>query len=195
MATTLITKNSVVGSKRPTAAQLVTGELGLNAEASDPGLYFEDSNGDIRKIGGTSYGPTAPNSSAAGETGNSVGELWYDTTTELLNVWDGTAWVGAGDIDTHSFTGTGVPTLTVRPDGTALMDGDMYFDDLAGQERAYRYLLATTSWVNIDSKTFTQDTVPPAAATFDNDYWYDSTFLTTFIYYNDGSSQQWVQLF
>ena len=252
MAITLITKNSVVASKRPTAAQLVAGELGLNLEATDPGLYFEDSAGNIRKIGGAHYGATAPNVAAAGQTGNSVGELWYNTADAKLYIWDGATWTVAGGTDTqsfylagpwatgtlrpdgqpllpgdewydtsttpptpyvwdgaawvltatndtHSFTGAGDPKVTnpvtLRPDGTALQDGDVYFDTTVGQERAYRYVLATTSWSNADNKVFTQDTLPPVSSTFDGDLWYDTTTLESFVFYNDGTSAQWVQQF
>jgi hypothetical protein len=246
MAVTLITKNSVTASKRPTAAQLVPGELGLNYEASDAGLYFEDSAGNIRKVGGAHYGATAPNAATAGQAGNSTGELWYDTGSSVLNVWSGTAWVPVSDTqafyeagpwahgtnrpngtplvagdewydtsttpatsylwdgsawiyfssgDTHAFTGTGFPTLTTRPDSNPLLDGDTYYDTTAGQERAYRYDLATTSWVNADTRVFTQDTVPPTAVSFDGDTWYDTTTLESFVYYDDGTSSQWVQLF
>jgi hypothetical protein len=249
MPLTIITKNSTVASKRPTAAQLVTGELGLNANSADPGLYFEDSTGAIRKVGGAHYGATAPNVAPAGEAGNSQGELWFNTGDEKLYIWSGTAWevAGGNDLqafyeagpwaygtnrpdgqpllagdewydtsttpatayiwsgaawvyfasgDTHSFTGAALPsTVTQRPDGSVLQDGDVYVDTTAGQERAYRYDLAGTAWVNIDNKTFTQDTTPPVAASFDGDLWYDTTTLKSFVYYNDGTSSQWVQLF
>lgn len=250
MAITIITKNSVVASKRPTGAQLVTGELGLNSEATDPGLYFEDSAGNIRKVGGAHYGATAPNAAAAGQAGNSVGELWYNTADLKLYIWDGAAWVVAGGTDsqafylagpwatgvlrpdttpllpgdewydtstvpatayvwsgaawvyfasgdTHSFTGAGDPVtlaVTLRPDGSVLQNGDVYVDTTLGQERAYRYDLATTSWTNIDNKAFTQDTTPPVAVSFDGDQWYDSTTLESFVYYDDGTSKQWVQM-
>ena len=201
MAITLVTKNSVVASKRPTAAQLIPGELGLNLEATDPGLYFEDSAGNIRKVGGAHYSATAPNSTPAGDASLSVGELWYDTTVGILKTWDGTNWIAAGALDTNSFVGTGLPTAvlpgggSLRPDNSALVDGDEYYDLTSGQERAYKYVVATASWTNADNKTFTQDTPPPAAASFDGDLWYDTTTLEAFVYYDDGTSIQWVQLF
>lgn len=71
--------------------------------AADPGLYFKDSAGAIRKFGSNHYGITAPNSSPVGSAGNSVGELWTDSSTSeyYLRVWTGSAWqkVGAGVSD------------------------------------------------------------------------------------------------
>jgi hypothetical protein len=71
--------------------------------AADPGLYFKDSAGSIRKFGSNHYGTTAPNSSPVGSTGNSVGETWVDSSTSnyYLRVWTGAAWqkVGAGFAD------------------------------------------------------------------------------------------------
>jgi len=71
-----------------------TGELAIAVGASDPGLYFEDSAGNIRKIGPSHYGTTAPNSSPVGLAGNSVGELWSDSSTidYYLKVWTGSTW-------------------------------------------------------------------------------------------------------
>ena len=70
---------------------------------SDNGLYFKDSVGDIRKVTGTHYGVTAPNASPAGQTGNSVGETWVNSSTSAyyLSVWTGASWqkVGAAFAD------------------------------------------------------------------------------------------------
>lgn len=255
MALTIITKNSVVASKRPTPAQLVTGELGLNANAADPGLYFEDSAGNIRKVGGCHYGATAPNVTAAGQTGNSVGELWYDTSSAKLRVWDGATWTIAGGSDTqsfylagpwatgvnrpdgqpllagdewydtsttpptsyiwdglawsyfasgdtHSFTGAGDPIVTnpvtLRPDGSALQDGDIYIDTTS--QVGYYYNLALTTWTLFGSDThaFVSDTAlvtrPNGSALVPGDIWFDSVNLEAFVWYFDGTSSQWVSL-
>lgn len=192
MALTILTKNSTVASKRPTAAQLATGELGLNLEASDPGLYFEDSAGNIRKVGGAHYGSTAPNATPAGDASNSVGELWYNTTTEKLYVWDGAAWTIAGGNDSQAFYLTGPWAHgTNRPDGQPLLPGDEWYDTSASPATAYVW--DGTTWISGSSvRIFVSDTAPTGAV--EADLWYDSTTLETFIYYNDGTSLQWVQL-
>ena len=201
MATTLVTKNSTVASKRPTAANLIVGELGLNVEATDPGLYFEDSAGNIRKIGGCHYGATAPNATAAGQAGNSVGELWYDTATNLLKVWDGATWTVAGGNDTQAFYQAGPWATGVnRPDGiTPLVAGDEWYDTQAVPTVAYVWDGA--AWVPAanDTHCITADTTPTVrpdgSALQYGDMFYDTTTLESFVYYFDGTSAQWVQQF
>ena len=99
---TLLSFRSGQSSDRPFPASVTQGQLALGFGAADPGLYFLDSSNSIRKVGGSHYGATAPNSSPQGQTGNSVGELWTDTTANTyLRVWNGSAWtkVGAGFAD------------------------------------------------------------------------------------------------
>jgi len=100
----LLSKRSGLSSDRPSGTILQGGELALCFGAADPGLYFEDSAGSIRKIGPSSYATTAPNSTPAGLVGNSVGELWTDSSTAdcYLKVWTGSAWkkISAGFADT-----------------------------------------------------------------------------------------------
>ena len=76
---TLLTKRSGNASDRPLDTTVQAGELAINFAAAENGLYFKDSAGSIRKVTGVHYGATAPNSSPAGETGNSVGEVWVDS--------------------------------------------------------------------------------------------------------------------
>jgi len=101
---TLLSKRSGNASDRPLDTTVQAGELALNFAAAENGLYFKDSAGDIRKVTGTHYGNNAPNSSPAGETGNSVGELWVDSSSSVyyLNVWTGSTFqkIGAAFADT-----------------------------------------------------------------------------------------------
>jgi len=100
----LLLKRSGNSSDRPNTATVQAGEAAMSFGAADPGLYFKDSAGSIRKFGSNHYGTTAPNSSPNGSTGNSVGETWVDSSTSsyYLRVWTGAAWqkVGAGFADT-----------------------------------------------------------------------------------------------
>lgn len=100
---TSLLKRSGNASDRPSGNIIVNGELAMSFGAADPGVYFEDSAGGIRKVGPTAYGTVAPNAVPVGLAGNSLGELWTDsnTTTYYLKVWNGTAWqkVGAAFAD------------------------------------------------------------------------------------------------
>jgi hypothetical protein len=97
MAVNFLLKRSSVADKRPTALQLDIGELSLNYDQGTPGLFFEDDAGNVRKVGPTEVGGTAPNVTPAGQSGNSTGEMWLDnSSTPLLKTWDGSAWRVAG---------------------------------------------------------------------------------------------------
>lgn len=94
---TLLSKRSGNSADRPLVTTVQVGELAINFSAAENGLYFKDSSGDIRKVTGVHYGASAPNSSPAGETGNSVGEIWVDSgTNNFLRVWDGTTFIKIG---------------------------------------------------------------------------------------------------
>jgi len=109
-------KRSGNSSDRPDAVTIQAGEPALSFGATEPGLYFKDSAGSIRKVGGSHYGTTAPNSSPVGSTGNSVGELWADSSgaAYYLKVWTGAAWqkVGAGFADSATTAGTASTALS-----------------------------------------------------------------------------------
>jgi len=111
----LLSKRSGNASDRPNAATVQAGEIAMSFGAADPGLYFKDSAGSIRKFGSNHYGTTAPNSSPLGSPGNSVGELWTDSSTSsyYLRVWTGAAWqkVGAGFADSAN-TATSASTAS-----------------------------------------------------------------------------------
>lgn len=87
---------SSTANKRPTAGAMSDGQLAVNTNATNPGLFFKDADGSVRKIGPVFIGSAAPNASPAtgGSTGHSVGEQWLDNSggTYVLKIWDGTAW-------------------------------------------------------------------------------------------------------
>jgi len=88
---------SSTANKRPTPGAMSDGQLALNTEASSPGLFFKNSSGALVKVGPVHVGTTAPNVSPAGQSGNSTGELWLDTSTtpNQLKAWNGSAFVSA----------------------------------------------------------------------------------------------------
>ena len=104
----LLLLRSGKSSDRPSGITVGNGELALSFGANDPGLYFEDSAANIRKIGPSSYGTVAPNAVPVGLIGNSVGELWTDSNSShyYLKVWTGSAWqkIEAGFADLSTFS-------------------------------------------------------------------------------------------
>ena len=133
----LLLKRSGQSSDRPQTSVVQNGELAIAVGAADPGLYFEDSAGNIRKIGPSHYGTTAPNSAPVGLAGNSVGELWSDSSSSsyYLKVWTGGVWqkIGAGFSDSAT-TATTATTATfasqsstsILSSGTVLASGAVF---------------------------------------------------------------------
>lgn len=117
--TTLITKNSAVASKRPSDEHLALGELALNLNSADPGLYYKDTDGAVRKVGGAHVGSMAPNTFPSGNPDLSVGELWYVADIATLYIWTGSTWDVAGvGANTVLTTDTGVITSDMLVDAT-----------------------------------------------------------------------------
>ena len=87
---------SNTANKRPTASGMVDGQVAINTNATNPGLFFKDAGDGIRKVGPVFIGSSAPNSSpaAGGSTGHSIGEQWLDTSNSryVVKTWDGTVW-------------------------------------------------------------------------------------------------------
>jgi hypothetical protein len=148
---------SEVFNKRPDPAKLLSGQGAVNINAAEPGLFFADSTGNsLFKVGPCAVGTIAPNTGATGapgQLGNTVGELWLDTTSTFdspgpaLKVWDGSQWI---DCMPYRYANTIVsdtaPTIGLQPNGTLWWDsgrGLMYvlYEDTNG----------TRQWTQISS--------------------------------------------
>jgi len=79
-AVKIIFKRSSILGKRPTGANLEAGEIGLNTNSTDPGLFFEVNDGSVVKAGPTAYLPGPPTETPA------RGELWVDADTKALSI-------------------------------------------------------------------------------------------------------------
>jgi hypothetical protein len=133
MATTQVTPIQVLRSevlnKRPDPAKMLAGQPAVNTNSAQPGFFFADNTGNtLFKVGPCAVGPDAPNTGATGEPGqlgNTLGELWLDTTSTFdrpgptLRVWDGTQWI---DCMPYRYANTIVsdtePTVGLHNDGT-----------------------------------------------------------------------------
>jgi hypothetical protein len=87
---------SSTANKRPDPLGLSEGQLAVNYETSSPALFFSDDANNLIKVGPVHVGLIPPNASPAGTTGNSVGEIWLDTSTipNAIRVYDGITWQG-----------------------------------------------------------------------------------------------------
>lgn len=107
-AVRIIFKRSSIYGKRPTGANLEAGEIGLNTNATDPGLFFEVNNGSVVKVGPTSYLPEWPTQTP------SLGELWVDKDTKTLSI--GTEFQSWQTVATPFLGGTSGFTVFVAPE-------------------------------------------------------------------------------
>lgn len=126
MATAIQLLRSAVPYLRPDPSVLADGMPMANLAPEEPGMFFRLTSGGLVKIGPAHYGSSAPNSTPAGFSGNTVGELWFDNTDPdavILKVWNGTAWneIQSGDTTESS------PTPPIGPD-----PGDLWFDTVNG---------------------------------------------------------------
>jgi hypothetical protein len=124
MAQRLQQKRSSIKGKRPDQSYLEPGELAVNTNAGDPGLFFEGNDGSVVKVGPTAMSETAPGT----DIGYGHGENWFDQGNKVLNLYDSNldSWVTAisplyGGAETLLFVGTEFPEATdsLSNDGSA----------------------------------------------------------------------------
>ena len=102
---------SNIVSKRPAASVLLDGQVAVNYNFQEPGLFFRLTNGQLTKVGPVAYSDdgSVPNAVPAGEPGNAVGEQWLDGrlsyASPLLKVYDGTDWVLSNGFEVNDATG------------------------------------------------------------------------------------------
>ena len=107
-ATKIILKRSSIPGKRPNTSNLEAGEIAVNTNANEPGLFFEVTDGQVVKAGPTSYLSEAPTVSPA------RGELWLDVDTKSLNI--GTSTNSWQKVAAPFLGGTNALTVYVAPD-------------------------------------------------------------------------------
>ena len=84
MAQRIQQKRSSIEGRRPDPSYIEPGELAINTNANDPGLFFEANDGSIIKTGPTFIGENQPTTSI----GFGHGEQWFDSANNALKVWD-----------------------------------------------------------------------------------------------------------
>lgn len=111
MATNVQLLRSSSAYKRPSPAPLLDGQVCMNFNAAEPGLFFRLTNGELCKVGPAVVNTTGdpPNSAPAGSTGNSLGELWLNSSpllfSPVLHVFNGNEFVTANGFKVDKETG------------------------------------------------------------------------------------------
>jgi hypothetical protein len=120
--------------------RLGAGEFAVNLNATEPGIYFADSQAvpDLIKVGPIHVGSTGPNAVPTGYTGYSKGESWLDkSSTNIFKIYDGTSFEPVRAVASTSTSG--YPSNPI--------DGQLHYEKtLAG---LYMYNGTTSSWVAI----------------------------------------------
>jgi hypothetical protein len=141
MAVQILSRRSSLLYDRPYPIRLGTGELALNNNPGDPGLYFADSTASpstgLIKVGPTFIGSTAPNTPATGYPTFSRGESWLDTSSTYIHkLFDGTTWRTPKAVVSNS---NGKP---INP-----TDGQLHYDKLV--PGLFMYDSGTAAWFAI----------------------------------------------
>jgi hypothetical protein len=141
MAVQILSRRSSVLFDRPFPIRIGVGELALNNNPGDPGLYFADNvtspSTGLIKVGPTFIGSTAPNTPAAGYTLLSKGESWLDTSSTYIHkLFDGSTWQIPRAVASNS---NGKP---VNP-----VDGQLHYDKLI--PGLFMYDSTTAAWIAI----------------------------------------------
>jgi len=141
MAVQILSRRSSVAFDRPFPIRLGAGELALNFNVTDPGLFYADNTASpstgLIKVGPTFIGATAPNTPAVGFTSFSKGESWLDTSsTRIFKLYDGTSWQTPKAVASNS---NGKP---INP-----TDGQLHYDKLI--PGLFMYDSATAAWIAI----------------------------------------------
>lgn len=87
MATKILLKKSLTGGSVPVAGDIDAGEIAINLV--DRKVYSKDGGGAVIRMDGAYVDSTAPSNPVEGD-------IWYDTTNNLLKAHNGTGFVSAG---------------------------------------------------------------------------------------------------
>jgi len=147
---------SEVLNKRPDPTKLLSGQPAVNINVDQPGLFFSDSTGsNLFKVGPCSVGTIAPNTGSTGPgSGNTVGELWLDTTSTFerpgpaLRVWDGTQW-----IDAMPYRYANTIVSDTEPLLNLLSDGTLWWDSGTGLMYVLYNDGSSRQWTQVSSST------------------------------------------
>lgn len=198
-ATQIQLLRSSIPNSRPDPTQLLPGQLAINTSANQPGVFFQNSNNGLVKLGPCTVSSVAPNTNPAGFSGNSIGELWFDVEIQTLTVWTGTQWqiCSPAEIGFQKvIIATTAPDLTIYPAGALWWNdynGEMYvlYEDPNGRQ-----------WVQVGAggsagsgAVIISDMQPDPDITAAGTLWWNDSTGSLFVLYNDGGPKRlWIQI-
>ncbi len=140
MSVQILRLNSSLLYDRIFPSRLADGELAINFNATEPGLYFRDNTATPKliKAGPIHVGSSAPNAVPTGYISLSKGESWLDSgSTQIFKIYDGTSWQIPKAV--ASTTASGFPTNPI--------DGQLHYNKSV--PALYIYNGTSSSWVAV----------------------------------------------
>ena len=100
-----------MAQKRPQPTPLLDGQVAVNINVAEPGMFFKQTDGSLTKVGPCLVNTSglAPNSNPSGSSGNSLGEMWLDGrvnfAASVLKIWNGSQWLTSSGFEVDDVTG------------------------------------------------------------------------------------------
>lgn len=120
MATKIILKKSTTGGSAPLSGNIDVGELAINL--ADRKIYAKDGGGSIVTLNGAYVDTVAPSNAVEGD-------LWYDTSNNLLKAHNGSGFVSAGYQTLSALEDTNITSIAsgeiLKWDGTAWVNNTL----------------------------------------------------------------------
>lgn len=170
MSTTIQFLRSDVPQQRPDPGVLANGTPMVNTNENEPGLFFGARDGSLIKIGPTAVGATPPNAFPQGFPGNSLGEMWVDTSgvNPQLKFFDGSGFADAFTappaVTSVGLAFTGIFTVA----GSPITSTGTFTASLVSQQHNYVFAGPETSPAGLPSfRALVADDIPsiPASKT------------------------------
>lgn len=166
-----------------------TTKLGLTKPAYTDVVDVQDLNTNADLIDAASGMTICTSSTRPGSPWS--GQIIFETDTLGSFVWDGSAWQSAGG-------GGSITVAETAPTSPAPGNGDLWFNSTDGRTFVYYEDANSNQWVEIGQvlgggggASVTVDATAPASPS-NGDLWWDTDDGEMYLYYDDGSSQQWV---
>ena len=166
-----------------------TTKLGLTKPAYTDVVDVQDLNTNADLIDAASGMTICTSSTRPGSPWS--GQIIFETDTLGSFVWDGSAWQSAGG-------GGSITVAETAPTSPAPGNGDLWFNSTDGRTFVYYEDTDSNQWVEIGQvlgggggASVTVDATAPASPS-NGDMWWDTDNGNLYLYYDDGTSQQWV---